>query len=117
MYTHYLITKTDITTDPDDELAAVGTSIALTCNAAGADDLIYHWVRMGDKSIPMLATGVNTNTLTINNVTVSDSGKYNCIVSSNNATVTSECGAVSVVGKLCVIFIYVLNVYVITLIL
>ena len=89
---------TDVTTNPDDILAAVGTNVTLTCNATGADNLMYQWMRMDNRNISLQATGVNTRTLTISNVTVGDSGKYNCIVSSDGAIVTSECGALSVLG-------------------
>ena len=88
-----------MTTNPDDMLVTVGTSVVLTCNATGADNLKYQWMRMGNKSISLQATGVNTNTLTINNITIGDSGKYQCVVSSDGATVTSECGALYVLGK------------------
>lgn len=91
---------TDITTDPEDRLAAVGTNVTLTCDATGADSLMYHWMRMGNKNIGLQATGVSTRTLVINNVTVADSGMYRCTVSSGDVTVTSKCGALSVVGKL-----------------
>ena len=84
----------------------MGRDVTLICNASGADNLNYRWMRMGNKNISLQATGVNTNTLTINSVTTGDSGKYKCIVSSDNATIISECGAVSVVGKLYVFSYY-----------
>ena len=92
-----------ITNNPDDVLAAVGTTVTLTCNASGTDNLKYQWMRKGNEPIISQAMGANTNSLTINNVTVDDSGKYKCAVSSGNATVVSKCGALSVVGKLHVI--------------
>lgn len=78
----------------------MGRNVTLTCNASGADNLKYQWIRMDGESIPLQATGADTNILTIYSVTVSDSGKYMCMVSSDGATIISECGAVSIVGKL-----------------
>ena len=93
---------TVITTNPEDVLAAVGRDVTLTCNASGADNLQFQWMR-GNKSIPLQATGFDTNTLTIDDITVDDSGKYRCMVSSDGVTIISECGALSVVGKLYVL--------------
>ena len=55
----------DIATDPNDMIAAIGTSVMLTCNATGADDLMYQWIRMGNENTTLQATGLNTNTLII----------------------------------------------------
>ena len=87
----------DIATDPDDVIATIGTTVILTCNATGADNLTYQWIRMGSGNID---TGVSTKTLTIDNVSIDDSGKYRCIVSSDGATVTSGCGALTILGEL-----------------
>ena len=43
---------TDITTNPKDTIAGVGRDVTLTCNASGADNLNYQWMRMGNKPIP-----------------------------------------------------------------
>ena len=40
----------DIITDPDDMIAAIGTNVILTCNATGADNLMYQWIRMGNEN-------------------------------------------------------------------
>ena len=90
-----------VTSDPDDVLAVVGATVTLSCNASGADNLKYQWTKMGNEPMTLQsqALGTNTNSLTINDVTVDDSGKYKCAVSSGNTTVFSKCGALSVVGK------------------
>ena len=87
-----------VTSDPDDVLAVVGTTVTLSCNASGADNLKYQWTKMGNEPM-ILQSQANTNSLTINDVRVDDSGKYKCAVSSGNTTVFSKCGALSVVGK------------------
>ena len=90
----------DITTNPEDRIVAVGTNITLTCNASGADNLRYQWIRMGKKTIPSRARGVRSNTLIIPNIIVNDGGLYKCVVSTGNITVTSKVGYVSVLSKL-----------------
>ena len=78
----------------------MGRDATLTCDASGADNLKYQWMRMGNKTIPLTATGVNSNTLVIPNITVDDSGQYKCVVSSGDVNVMSEYGTVSVLSKL-----------------
>ena len=75
----------------------MGRDVTLTCNASGADNLKYQWMR--NKTIPSTARGVNTSTLIIPNITVDDSGQYKCVVSSDDVNVTSEYGNVSVLSK------------------
>ena len=90
---------TDITTNPKDTIAGVGRDVTLTCNASGADNLNYQWMRMGNKTIPLTAAGVNSNTLTIPSISVDDSGQYKCVVSSGDVDVMSEYGIVSVLSE------------------
>ena len=77
----------------------MGRDVTLTCNASGADNLKYQWMRMGNKAIPSIATGGNSNTLVIPSIRVDDSGQYKCVVSSGDVNVMSEYGAVSVLSK------------------
>ena len=88
----------DIATNPKDTIAGVGRDVTLTCNASGADNLKYQWMRMGNKTIPSTARGVNTSTLIIPNITVDDSGQYKCVVSSGDVDVMSEYGNMSVLS-------------------
>ena len=74
----------------------MGTNVTLTCNASGAENLKYQWIRMGKKTIPSRAIEVNSSTLIIPNVMVEDNGKYQCVISSGNTSVTSRPGIVSV---------------------
>ena len=99
-YSYFIIIVfTDITTNPKDTIAGVGSDVTLTCNASGADNLMYQWMRMGNKIIPSTARGINSSTLIIPSITVDDSGQYKCVVSSDNVNVTSEYGTVSVLSK------------------
>ena len=81
----------------------MGRDITLTCNASGAGNLKYQWMRMGNKTIPSTARGVNSNTLVIPSIRVDDSGQYKCVVSSGDVNVMSEYGTVSVLGTYLVI--------------
>ena len=78
---------------------AMGSRVTLTCNASGADNLRYQWMRMGEKTILLRASGVHSNTLIIPNIMVNDSGLYKCIISSGDVSVTSKVGNVSVLSK------------------
>ena len=70
------------------------------CEASGASNLKYRWMRKGDNNIPAKATGVSTRKLAIPNIALDDSGQYNCVVSSDGASVSSEYGTVTVLSEL-----------------
>ena len=78
----------------------MGTTINLTCSASGTSNLKYRWMRGGDKRVPLKATGGDTHTLVIPNIALNDSGQYNCVVSSDGASVNSEYGIVTVFSEL-----------------
>ena len=90
----------DITTNPANVLAVVGTIVNLMCEASGASNLKYRWMRKGDENIPAKATGINTRKLTIPNIALNGSGQYNCVVSSDGASMNSEYGTVTVLSEL-----------------
>ena len=100
LFTYLLSYFADITTNPKNTTTAVGTNVTLTCNATGADNLRYQWMRVGKKTIPSRAIGVDSNTMIIPNVIISDSGLYKCVISSGNVSVISKIGNVSVWSKL-----------------
>ena len=101
---HTYVIFIDITVHPKmNTTVAVGTTVALTCNASGADNLKYQWMRMGKNTIPLRAIGVNSSTLIIPNIMVEDNGKYQCVVSSGDTSVTSRPGIVSVLSKLSIV--------------
>ena len=81
----------------------MGRDVTLTCNASGADNLKYQWMRMENKTIPSTATGVNSNSLIIPSIRVDDSGQYKCVVSSGDVDVMSKYGMVSVLSELLII--------------
>ena len=92
-----------VTTNPQSTTTAVGTKVTLTCSASGVDDVMYRWMRKGNKVIPSQARGVSTNRLVINSIQRNDSGEYRCTASSGGVSVNSEYGTVSVLGELIIV--------------
>ena len=84
-----------ITTHPSNATIIISNeneSLSLTCEAERA--VLYFWEKEDD-SIPYGAVGVDSNTLTLVNLTPAHAGNYRCVVSSksdsnftNYATVT-----------------------------
>lgn len=100
-FLYTIIIFVDITVNPEkNTTVAVGINITLTCNASGADNLKYQWMRMGKKTMSSKARGINSSILFIPNIMVEDNGRYYCIVSSSNTSVTSRSGTVFVLSKL-----------------
>ena len=96
---HWLLYLTAIEAHPKDTAVGVGRDVTLTCNASGADNLKYQWMRMGNETIPSTATGINSSSLIIPSIRVDDSGQYKCIVSSGDIEVVSKYGVVLVLGE------------------
>ena len=78
-----------ITTHPQDELVA-SDSVNFTCEASGSPPINYRWLYNGNYIMndPEHIESVNTTTLMIVNVTVTDWGVYTCEASNivNKAT-------------------------------
>ena len=92
-----------ITTHPQDELVNVSDSVNFTCEASGSSPINYRWLYNGSYIMndPGHIEGVNTSTLLIVNVNVTDWGLYSCEASnivdnatSNEATLYGECACV-----------------------
>jgi len=97
-YDFLIETKPKITTHPSSRVVAISgitTNLSLTCEAIGATS--YYWERM-DGSIPSGATGVNTDILTIVNLTPQDSGNYRCVVSNDGNVSISHYAKITVTG-------------------
>ena len=76
---------------------------SLTCVADGAT--LYNWERQSG-SIPSGATGVNTNTLTIINLTPEDTGNYRCVATNASGSSPSNYATLTVNGK-CILNVYI----------
>ena len=103
-----IIIFVDITVQPPKRstTVAAGMNVTLTCDASGADNLKYQWIRMGKNTIPSKARGINSSTLIIPKIMIKDSGKYQCVVTSGDTSVTSRPGTLSVLGKLLTVSMY-----------
>ena len=91
-------TKPRIITHPNSQVVTISRDtdhLSLTCEAIGATS--YYWERQ-DGSIPSGATGINTNTLTIVNLTPEDAGNYRCVVSNNHGVEHSTFATINVTG-------------------
>jgi len=80
-------------------MVAVGQDVMVTCGIGGADNLTYRWMRKWHKQIPSRATGINSNLLTIHNISSDDSGQYKCIVLGGNSCIKSSPVNVTVLGE------------------
>jgi len=91
-------TKPKITTHPSRRVVAMSSAfqqLSLTCEAIGATS--YYWEKQ-DGSISSGATGVNTDTLTIVNLTPEDAGNYRCAVSNDSEADYSNYAKITVIG-------------------
>ena len=88
-----------IVTDPMNDTVLLLTNnynYSLTCEADGATS--YNWERKSS-SIPSGATGVNTNTLTIINLTPEDAGNYRCVATNASGSSQSNYATLTVNGE------------------
>ena len=71
------------------------TNISFTCEADGASS--YYWQRQHG-GIPLSATGVNTNILTILNIQLKDAGDYRCVATNGSGSTESEYAKLTLTG-------------------
>ena len=80
-----------ITMHPNDNrniTVAEGSNVVLRCTATGNGTLNYQWRRVSG-SLPSNTGGRSSNSLTIRNIAVSDSGQYYCEVDNGGDSVSS----------------------------
>jgi outer membrane protein assembly factor BamB/subtilisin family serine protease len=83
----------NIVTPPQSRTVLVGSSVTLSVSATGSGTLTYQWYKNGTA-----ISGATSASLTLNNVSTSDSGNYTVTVTSGSTTVTSSAAVVSVVN-------------------
>ena len=78
-----------------------GSDVVLMCEATGDGTLTYQW-RKESGSLPSNSRSSKNGgkTLTINNITVSDSGQYYCVVDNGGDSVSSRRVQVTVKSQL-----------------
>ena len=67
-----------------------------TCFAIGYN-ISYQWI-IGSGSFPSKMTGINSNTLVIPSVELSDDNTYSCVASNEAGGVPSEVAELTVIG-------------------
>jgi len=100
-YTIYFTTSHEqvpaITVQPVSQEVTEGDTVTFTVEATGTEPLSYKWMKNGIELIDDdNISGVNTNTLTINNVQLSDAGSYTVVVTNSVGSVTSEAAVLTV---------------------
>jgi uncharacterized repeat protein (TIGR02543 family) len=86
-----------ITSQPDNQVAAIGASMQFQVQAEGAN-LRYQW-QFNEQNLAVRAgiTGVSTNVLRLDNLTMSQAGRYRVIVNNNYGAVTSRVATLTLV--------------------
>ena len=88
-----------ITIHPNDTMVALAsdtTSVSLSCEADGATS--YKWERHG-RNFPSGTKAVNTDTLTIINLTPEDAGNYRCVATNASGSSTSDYAQLNINGS------------------
>ena len=92
----------EITTHPHNKQATIGSIVTLTCTSSLSSDVTFSWTHNDTRTNIRQQQPINsdTSTLTISNVSYSDSGSYMCIVRKGSLLVRSNTATITVNGKL-----------------
>jgi len=74
-----------ITTQPVSQSVNIGSSVTFSVVAAGSNPLSYQWSKDGT-----IINGATSSTYTINSVSESNSGDYNCVVSNSYGNINTN---------------------------
>ena len=84
---------------PKNMIVPQGTTVTFNCKAESYGDVTYVWRRVDSGELDVSrATGVNSNRLTISDVSSNDAGSYVCIVSNKNEKTVSRKAVLYVKG-------------------
>jgi hypothetical protein len=100
---HVLVLEGDgrphLTVQPLSRMLAVGGVVSFTAMAVGGQPLIYQWQRNGTNLTDNARiTGSHENTLTVSNLSASDAGNYQAVITNNYGSVASAAAALTVGG-------------------
>ena len=84
-------------TDPVVNLSVNNYNLTMKC-LSNNNNFNYKWIKKNDV-LPSRAQGVNSPQLTIVNLKPKDSGDYQCVMSNNTGTISSNFSTVSIRGK------------------
>ena len=86
------------TTQPEDRVGSIGSTLTLMCEAEAFPSPQYHWARMDGVAIRDVVLGVNSTMLIFNPLMFGDEGNYFCNVTLGGVTFQSN--VVTLRGKL-----------------
>ena len=84
-------------TDPVVNLTVNDYNLTMKC-LPNKNNFNYKWIKKNDV-LPSRAQGVNSSQLTIVNLKPEDSGDYQCVMSNNTGTISSNFSTVSIRGR------------------
>ena len=84
-----------------------------SCTATGEGPIYYQWEKYNPSNNSWIrpshrVVNVNSPKLIFNIITEDDEGIYHCIVSNDDGSVASDNVTITVYGKICVCFLYIL---------
>jgi alpha-tubulin suppressor-like RCC1 family protein len=100
---HVLVLEGDgrpqLTVQPLSRMLAVGGAVSFTAMAVGGQPLIYQWQRNGTNLTDNARiTGSHENALTIANLSASDAGNYQAVITNNYGSAASAVAALTTSG-------------------
>ena len=84
-------------TDPVVNLSVNNYNLTMKC-LPNNNNFNYKWIKKNDV-LPSRARGVNSSQVTIVNLKPKDSGGYQCVMSNNTGTISSNFSTVNIRGK------------------
>jgi hypothetical protein len=85
-----------ITQQPEDSIACLGSNVSIDCKATGDEPLFYQWLFEGADVTGDNVEGIETSTLQITGITLSQAGTYTCMVYNNCGSIITDEAEVTV---------------------
>ena len=86
-----------VMTDPVVNLTVNNYNLTMKCSPDNSE-FNYKWIKKNEV-LPSRAQGASTSQLTIVDLKPEDSGDYQCVMSNNTGTISSNFSTVHVIGK------------------